>query len=314
MATKWIRAKFVPTMECPFAHWYYTRQMDRYLSREVDDCFALNEEVDYGNLSSREKSETIIGLALEKYLEGKTVLETSIHYTAFKRLVICQMKGLILAGHGTTATTVCYIFHMLSKYPSSLQHVREEHESVFGTDINQTASAIIQNPHILNQLPYTLAVIKEIIRFFPADSSPRKGDIGFSLKEDGHQYPTHGCMVWSMPQAIHREPLYWPQPDTFLPERWLTSKDDPLHPVKGVWRAFEYGPRNCIGQGLSVLEMKLVLAMTIRKFNVRATFQEWEIKQNQSPKSVNGEKAYQVFDGTNRPRGGFSCRITMAGR
>lgn len=203
----------------PFAHSYYTRQMDKYLSREIDNCFALNEEVDNRNSASREKPETIIGLALEKYLEGKIISETSVNYTAFKRFAICQMKGLILAGHGTTANSVCYIFHMLSKYPSALQHVRVEHENVFGTGINQTASAIIQNPHILNQLPYTLAVIKETLRLFPADASPRKGDIGFSLKEDGHQYPTHGYMVWSMPQAIHREPLYWPQPDTFLPER-----------------------------------------------------------------------------------------------
>lgn len=297
----------------PFAHWYYTRHMDRYLSHEIDNCFAVNGEVKNGNSLSRQKPETILGLALDKYLEEKTVSETLSNYTAFKGFAISQMKGLILAGHGTTANTVCYIFHMLSSYPSALQHVREEHNKVFGTDLDQTSSAIIQNPHILNQLPYTVAVIKETLRLFPADSSPRKGSIGFSLQEDGHQYPTHGCLVWSMPQAIHREPLYWPQPDKFLPERWLTSEDDPLHPVKGAWRAFEFGPRNCVGQGLSMLEMKLVLAMTIRKFDIRATFQEWETKKNQSPQSVNGEKGYQVFDGTNRPRAGFPCRITMAG-
>lgn len=296
----------------PFAHWYYTRHMDRYLSREIDSCFAVNQEVNE-NSSSRQKPETIIGLALDKYLEGKTVSETLSNYKAFKGFAISQMKGLILAGHGTTANTVCYIFHMLSSYPSALQHVREEHEKAFGTDLDQTSSVIIQNPHILNQLPYTVAVIKETLRLFPADASPRKGNIGFSLQEDGHQYPTQGCLVWSMPQAIHREPLYWPQPDNFLPERWLTSEDDPLHPVKGAWRAFEFGPRNCVGQGLSMLEMKLVLAMTIRKFDIRAAFQEWETKQNQSPQSVNGEKAYQVLDGTNRPRAGFPCRITMAG-
>lgn len=296
----------------PFAQWYYTRQMDKYLSREIDNCFAINKLVENGNPSGRQNPETIIGLALDKYLEGKTLWETRTNYTAFKGFAMNQMKGLILAGHGTTANTVCYIFYMLSTHPSALQRIREEHESVFGADLSKTSSAITQNPHILNQLPYTIAVIKETLRLFPADASPRKGEIGFSLKEDGHQYPTNGCMVWSMPQAIHREPLYWPQPDTFLPERWLTSPDDPLHPVKGAWRAFEFGPRNCVGQGLSMLEMKLVLALTVRKFDIRATYQEWETKQNQSPKSVNGEKAYQVMDGTNRPRGGFPCRITMA--
>ena len=78
---------------------------------------------------------------------------------------------------------------------------------------------IIDNPHILNQLPYTVAVIKETMRLFLAASSIRQGDPESSLTEDSHQYPTEDCTVWSLHQLIHREPLYWPQPGTFIPER-----------------------------------------------------------------------------------------------
>lgn len=185
---------------------------------------------------------------------------------------------------------------------------------MLGSDTNKTTSVIIGRPHILNQLPYTLAVIKESLRLFPADSSPRRGDIGFSLTEDDRQYPTEGCMVWTVHQALHRDPRYWPQPDTFIPERWLTRKDDPLHPVKGAWRPFEFGPRNCIGQELSVLEMKLALVMTIRRFDFSARFEEWEEMHRRSgPTTVNGDRAYSSLDGTSRPRNGFPCRITLRG-
>lgn len=112
-------------------------------------------------------------------------------------------------------------------------------------------------------------------------------------------------MPWTMSQAIHRDPRYWPEPDSFIPERWLTSKDDPLHPIKGAWRAFELGPRNCIGQELAMMEMKLSLAMTIRKYDFSARFEEWEQINKCGPKTVNGESAYQALKGTNRPRDGF---------
>ena len=297
----------------PFALRYYNRRMDRYLSREIDKCFASHNKADHENGPSSHNPKTIISLALERYLQKQPASENRSSLNAtFKSFAMSQLKGLILAGHGTTANSLCFIYHLLSTNPATLQRIREEHDDILGADINQTSSIVIERPHVLNQLPYTLAVIKETLRLFPADSSPRRGDIGFSLTEDGRQYPTEGCMVWTLIQAIHRDPRYWPQPDTFIPERWLVSADDPLHPVKGAWRAFEFGPRNCIGQELSLLEMKLALAMTVRKFDFSARFEEWDqIHRRKRPTTINGDSAYQTLDGTNRPRNGFPCRVTL---
>lgn len=296
----------------PFAQMYYNRRMDRYLSHEIDRCFA-SHKVDTENALSGRKPNTIIGLALDKYLEQQPESESLSNMSAtFKEFALSQMKGLILAGHGTTSNTLCFIYYLLSTNPLTLQRIREEHDSMFSIDINQTSSIIIERPHILNQLPYTLAVIKETLRLFPADSSPRQGDVGYSLTEGGHQYPTEGCMLWCVHQAMHRDPRYWPEPDTFIPDRWIVSKDDPLHPTKGAWRAFEFGPRNCIGQELAMLEMKLALALTIRKFDFSARFEEWEqINRKRGPKTINGESAYQALRGTNRPRNGFPCRVSL---
>ena len=289
--------------------------MDQYLSREIDNCFASHSGVDHKNELSSRKPKTIIGLALDKYIQTRPASETLSSLNAtFKNFAISQMKGLILAGHGTTANSLCFIYYLLSTNPLTLQRIREEHNDILGVDVDQTSLIITERPHILNQLPYTLAVIKETLRLFPADSSPRRGDAESSLIEAGRQYPTDGCVVWTLIPAIHRDPRYWPQPDSFIPERWLTAEDDPLHPVKGAWRAFEFGPRNCIGQELAMLEMKLALAMTVRKFDFSARFEEWEqTTRKKGPKTVNGESAYQTFDGTTRPRDGFPCRVTVRG-
>ena len=266
--------------------------------------------------TSESKLKSVVDLALDKYLEDKLQSkDAQIMDATFKKFAISQMKVFILAGHDTTSATLCYLFYLLAKHPRVLQQARAEHDEVFGSDITQARTNIIADPYLLNQLPFTVAVIKETIRLFPAASSARDGEQGFSITEDGHQYPTEGCMVWSLHQAIHHEPLYWPEPEAFIPERWLVSKDHPLYPVKGAWRPFEFGPRNCIGQELVMLEIKLVMAMIIREFNVEACYDEWDrVKGKKGLRIVNGERAYQVINGTTRPAEGFPCRISIAKR
>ena len=284
------------------------------MGRELENRFAAHKETEESGKAKGGKSKTVVDLALDKYLEDQpeSTMTQGMDAT-FKSFAINQMKVFILAGHDTTSSTLCYIYHLLSNSPSALAQVRAEHESVFGSDLSQTPSILEKNPHTLNQIPFTVAVIKEAIRLFPAGSSTRKGEPGFSLEEGGQYYPTEGCIVWSLHQAIHREPLYWPQPDAFIPERWLVPTADPLHPIKGAWRGFEFGPRNCIGQELAMLEMKLVMVMTLREFNMISSYEEWDRSHGKpGPRTVSGERAYQVLDGTTRPADGFPCRVSLA--
>lgn len=255
-------------------------------------------------------------LALDKYLEEQPESRATRNMNAtFKSYAISQMKVFLLAGHDSTSSTLCYIFYLLSSNPRALQRARAEHDDVFGSDLSQTNAKIIADPYSLNRLPFTLAVIKEALRLFPPASSTRDGEPGFSISEDGRQYPTHGFSVWSSHQAMQRDPLYWPHPDTFLPERWLATEGDPLYPIKGAWRPFEFGPRNCIGQELALFEIKLVVVMTIREFHIKAGYEEWDgIKGSKGPTTVNRERAYQVLKGTTRPANGFPCRVTVAVR
>ena len=298
----------------PFVNWYYSQLMDRYMGRELEHRFAIYKEIRETGGASDGRSRPVIDLALDEYLKGTARSDTSLPMDpVFKKSAISQMKIFILAGHDTSSSSICYIYHLLSTNPGALQKVRAEHDKIFGTDLIETENKIIQNPHTLNQLPFTVAVIKETMRLFPAASTIRFGEPGFSLAEDGHQYPGDGFILWSLHYTMHREPRYWPQPDTFIPERWLVPKDDPLYPVKGAWRPFEFGPRNCIGQELSMLEIKIVMVMTLREFNIKSSYKEWDqARGQQGTKSVNGERAYQVLHG--RPADGFPCKITLASR
>ena len=121
----------------------------------------------------------------------------------------------------------------------------------------------------LNQLTYTLAVIKEVLRMFPAVSGTRAGEPDFCVTDEaGHQFPTHGFLIWDDPQLTHRDPRYWPRSDNSIPERWLLPPDDALHPVPGAWRPFSQGPRNCMC--LPCRRVKHPMMMTLSFFELLA--------------------------------------------
>ena len=97
---------------------------------------------------------------------------------------------------------------------------------------------------------------------------------------------------------------------SFKPERWLLKPSDPDYPIKGAWRGFEFGPRNCIGQELAVIEMKIVMALMMREFEIIPAYEEWDQMNNTRGIKLNpeGERAYQVLLATGTPANGMPAR------
>jgi cytochrome P450 len=56
--------------------------------------------------------------------------------------------------------------------------MKEEHESVFGSDVEAISEQICEQPRLVNRLPYTAAVLKESMRLYPPAASLRIGDEG----------------------------------------------------------------------------------------------------------------------------------------
>lgn len=293
----------------PFVHLYNTWQMDKYISPEIDARFRMQTDQDESHGMRSGKS--VIDLALTAYLKQYEGADKNQGIdSSFKELATNQMKLFLFSGHDTTSSSICYIFYLLSIYPDSLAHVRAEHEEVFGTNPADTATKIAQDPYLLNRLPYTVAVIKESIRLFPAASTTRSGEAGFNITDaQGRQYPTDNCLLWLISHAVQHDPAYWPQADTYIPERWLSTPAHPLHPVKGAWRPFEHGPRACIGLELSMIEMKIIMALVVRSYDIYPMYKELDAKDGNKGrlKTVNGERAYQLQMG--QPSGNLPCKV-----
>ncbi|KAK8016622.1 cytochrome P450 [Apiospora rasikravindrae] len=91
---------------------------------------------------------------------------------------------------------------------------------------------------------------------------------GFTVRmPDGQQQCLDGLLVYNCQSLIHTDPnTFGRTAGDFVPERWL-SADRPGSVPAGAWRAFERGPRNCIGQELANMEARVVLALTAHRFD-----------------------------------------------
>jgi cytochrome P450 len=84
--------------------------------------------------------------------------------------------------------------------------------------------------------------------------------------------PTEGLFVWVPSSSIHRDPCYWPEPHSFCPERFLPENEAKLAPE--AYRPFGNGLPNCIRQELALTELVILLACTMREFEVRGAYYE----------------------------------------
>ena len=195
------------------------------------------------------------------------------------------------------------IFYFLSKNQQVRRKACDELDEVFGPDVQTTAAKIRQDPHILNKLPYNHAVMKEALRLFPPANTVRVGSPSVNITDPktGKRYPTYDWVVWPDSWVLGRDERYFPKPNSFIPERYLP--DSPFPPIPaGAWRAFERGPRNCIGSEFGTLEIKVVMSLTLRDFAFAPAYAEDATK-------VDGDPCYQMLFGSAKPKGGVPGRV-----
>ncbi|KAH0538531.1 hypothetical protein FGG08_004864 [Glutinoglossum americanum] len=292
----------------PIRAWWCAKKMDRYLEKVLVKRFASLED----DAPTRKKNRKhIIDLALEEHIKENNGEPVDIRAAddSFKRMAIDNIKTFIFAGHDTTSSTICYIFYLLSQHPDCMAEVRREHDEVFGVEVDMAAERIKQSPHLLNKLPYSTAVIKEVLRLYPAASTIRRGDANTPITVDGITYPTESFLVWIVNHTISRRADIYPNPDDFQPERFL-SDDIP----KDAWRPFEKGPRNCIGQELAMLEMRIIIVLAARKFDIVGAYDERGrlVGRGKAPDTVYGDRAYQMLIATAKPRDGMPVFVKRA--
>ena len=64
-----------------------------------------------------------------------------------------------------------------------------------------------------------------------------------------------------------RDPRNFSKPDDFIPTRWIPDEKGEETCNQAAWIPFSYGPRNCIGKPLALLELRIVIARFVYRFD-----------------------------------------------
>jgi cytochrome P450 len=164
---------------------------------------------------------------------------------------------IFFAGHETTARTLAFLWYALAEHPEVAARMHAEIDAVLDDDAPTIAH--------LKQLPYTLQVVKETLRLYPA--APMYARDAVARDDiDGVSVPIGARMVL-LPYLTHRHPDFWPDPLRFDPDRWEPSLEAARQPF--AYHPFAAGQRICIGNNFSLFESHILVAMLARHFVLR---------------------------------------------
>jgi cytochrome P450 len=165
--------------------------------------------------------------------------------------LIGQANALFMAGHETTSNALTWTLFLLAQHPSVLADVVDE----------LTANIRGDTPTVeeLRDLPLLERVLKESMRLLPP--VPISGRFAAEPASLGKYPVPQGTEVVFSIYHTHHMPALYPDPNRFLPERWLDLEPSPYE-----YLPFGAGSRMCLGATFAMLEAKLVLAMLLKRY------------------------------------------------
>ncbi|CAN8095101.1 unnamed protein product [Discula destructiva] len=194
------------------------------------------------------------------------------------------LRGFLFAGHDTTSILMQWAFYELGRCPHALRTLRDELDGVFGDDPHPAAvrDKLLApgGEKLLTRLPYTDAIVKEILRLYPPGGTARMAPQGSGTTltmPDGKQLLVDGMTMTPIAKIIQRDPaIFGEDANEFVPDRWLREHNIP----ESAWRPYERGPRRCTGLELANMEARLTLACTARQYDfVKTGLGELEVDE-----------------------------------
>jgi cytochrome P450 len=184
--------------------------------------------------------------------------------------MVANSTIMIIGGSDPSATVLQGAFNYLLKDQRRYDILAKEVRQAFSEERDITGSSS-------KSLAYLTAVLQEAMRLCPPTPDimrravPRGGAV-----VTGYQLPA-GITVGISCYAMFRSAVHFHEPDQFLPERWLISGEARMQPhCSEAFHPFGLGPRSCIGQSLAWLEMRLILARMLWRFDFQgASSVDW---------------------------------------
>ncbi|KAF3631994.1 Cytochrome [Capsicum annuum] len=234
------------------------------LAKIFDDFFerVIDEHVH----DSKEEKQTkdIVDTMMNIMQSGKAEFEFD------RRHVKAMLLDMLIASMDTSSTAIDWIFSEIIRHPKVMKKLQNELEQVVGLNRMVEESD-------LEKLEYLDMVIKEGFRLHPVAPLLIPHESIEDCTIDGFDIPK-GSRILVNTWAIGRDPEVWPEPEKFVPERFVGSNID-LRGHDFQLLPFGSGRRSCPGIQLGLITVRLVLAQMVHCF-------DWELPNGMTPNDL----------------------------
>jgi cytochrome P450/nitrite reductase/ring-hydroxylating ferredoxin subunit len=250
--------------------WRFVRSPgDRRLDRAVAELRQWLESLVAG-ARARLAAEPARAEKPANFLESMLAMRDEAGQPFSDPVIFGNLMTMLLAGEDTTAFTLAWAVHEMCESPASVAGLRAELDDQVG------GASVPGDLELANRLSYAGAVANETMRLRPvAPLLLFESIVDTTIGDVAVPAGTHVLVLTRPP--VH-DAAHFEEPARFWPERWLEGGPARTHePATHV--PFGSGPRICPGRSLALLEMKVVLAMLYKNFDVIREGQATEVRE-----------------------------------
>jgi cytochrome P450 len=164
-----------------------------------------------------------------------------------------DVMSLILAGHEDTAAQLAWAFQLIAHHPRVLRALLIERDRDDDTYLTATIQEVMRH--------------RSVFLF----TIPRVVHHEFTLRDTTFRPPAYllGCI-----HLMHHEPRLYPEPQSFVPERFLSDAPAPY-----TWLPWGGGHKRCPGNHFAWLEMRTVLRAVLTRWEIQPAARTMETAQ-----------------------------------
>ncbi|KAI9020041.1 cytochrome P450 [Phycomyces nitens] len=190
--------------------------------------------------------------------------------------IVVLLSDIIVAGTDTTALTITWLLAVISYRPDIQKNIQEEIDSF----VSKNGRLPMYSDR--ESFPYLSATQKEGLRFRPITEFGVPHEASEDINLRGYHVPKNSILIGCM-DAMHMDPVRYPEPEKFIPERFLGYSDSMSTLASGSIKNrdqynFGWGRRLCPGIYMAEAEMFYNLTRIFHKCDM-----EFPLDKNGDP-------------------------------
>ena len=190
-------------------------------------------------------------------------------------MVTGMFISMMFAGHHTTSGTAAWTLIELLRHPDEMISVVSELDALYadGSEVSY---------HSLREIPRLESAVKEALRLHPPlilllRVAKQPVDVG------GYRIDA-GKLVGATPAVSNRIAEDFPDPDSFVPSRYLEPREEDLA-NPWTWIPFGAGRHRCVGAAFAMMQLKAIFSVLLRG---------WEFELAQPPDTYRNDHSKMV--------------------